>query len=111
VIVINDDVKIIDQQGKPDYIAYREIPAVFFTESRRPGGDFSIGMYAASLVNRLVIASDGLVPVIRAQMLPELFRTEKRQLQRKFNVWQQKEKLFYDDVSCVVFEKREEKSV
>lgn len=108
VIMINDQWNIIDQQGKPHYMAYREIPPEFFSESPRAGDDFSVSMYPASSVDRLVIASDGLVPLIEGQRLPEIFGTKKRQLQRKFNVWQQKEKLFYDDVSCIVFEKKEE---
>ncbi|MBN2535433.1 MAG: protein phosphatase 2C domain-containing protein [Spirochaetales bacterium] len=107
VIVINDQVKIIDQQGKPHYIAYREIPQEYFKEPRGIVNDFSVNMYSASSINRFVIASDGLFPAIKAQKLPELFGTEKRQLQRKFNVWQQKEKFFYDDVSCIVFNKVE----
>jgi serine/threonine protein phosphatase PrpC len=112
VIIINDDVNIIDQQGKPHYIAYREIPPEFFTEPPGPREDFFITMYPASNVHKLVIASDGLVPVIRGQRqrLQEIYGTHKRQLQRKFNVWQQKEKLFYDDVSCIVFERKEEES-
>ena len=64
-------------------------------------------MYPVSPVDRLVIASDGLIPALKAGKLPDIFGTKKRQLQRLFNVWQQKEKLFYDDVSCIVFEKEE----
>lgn len=111
VIIINHDVNIIDQQGKPHYIAYREIPQEYFTGSPSALDDFSITLYPASPVNSLVIASDGLVPVVQEQKLPEIYGTKKRQLQRKFNVWQQKDRLFYDDAACIVFEKREEETV
>jgi len=107
VIIVNDEVTIIDQQGKPNYIAYREIPLDFFEGFSCPVDDFSIQSYSVSSVDKVVIASDGIIPILKTEKYKEIFGTSKRQLQRKFNVWQQKEKVFFDDVSCIVFEKRE----
>jgi hypothetical protein len=105
IIVINNEISIIDQEGTPHYLSYRSVPKDFMTPDYPAHDDLSIRLLKEKEVYRVVIATDGLKPLIERKRTEELFGTEKRQLQRKFNLWQQKEKLFHDDVACIVCEK------
>jgi len=101
--IVNGIADIADQKNAPHYIAYNNVPKFLLSTSDLNG--IEIQVLNEVEVNSIVIGTDGLVPLLEANEGHELFGTEKRQLQRKFNVWQNKRQLFHDDVSCVVFEK------
>lgn len=69
-------------------------------------------MYAATGVDSVIIATDGIGPLFdmwrgaanSTGRAFELYGHKGRQLQRKINVIQTKENLFHDDVACIVFE-------
>jgi serine/threonine protein phosphatase PrpC len=104
VVINNDEIKNIDQKGKPEYIAYKNIPKEVLETNPSELKFFEIEVLDLNKVNKIVIGTDGIVPIIEKSMVSQLYGTQKRQLQRKFNLWQQ-EKLFGDDASCIVFEK------
>jgi len=108
VIIKDDNVNIIDQNSQPYYPAYRSIKKEYLTVK-----DSSVGFITAEQITnlrRIVIGSDGIIPLINQNKVNELFGTKARQLQRKFNVWSDKDKMFYDDASCIVFERIEDES-
>lgn len=107
VIITDNKIESIDHSGKPHYFAYNLIPKEAL--NREPSGleGIKIQCIPIEVINRIVIATDGLQPLVDKQRTEELFGNSGRQLQRKFNVIQQIDKLFYDDTACIVFEKRE----
>lgn len=109
-IIFNYMPETIEQDGKPHYLAYETIPDEFLLTERTRLDSLTIQEYDLSGIYSVVIASDGIQPLIEQHKMNELFRTKKRQLQRKFNLWSKKEKLFSDDASCVVFERIDNES-
>jgi len=112
VIILNDIVKVIDENDRPSYIAYNCIPQnykqnPFVTAEPVPSIQVQVDQIFAT---KIVIATDGLRAAIVNNLTPELYGATKRQLQRKFNVWQMQDKIFSDDTSCIVFEKVIEQS-
>ena len=103
VIIRNRVPEIIDQDGKPSYMAYENVPREML--KCEPSKLDYIKITEVQDCDSLVIASDGLTPIIGTDKETELYGTTKRQLQRKFNVWQMRDKIFSDDVACIVFEK------
>jgi serine/threonine protein phosphatase PrpC len=106
VIIVNDDIRILDQIGSPHYIAYKNIPKEVLETNPSNLDFFKIEEYDFTKINKIVIGSDGIQPLVDKKMISDLYGTQKRQLQRKFNVWQQN-KLFGDDATCIVIEKNE----
>ena len=103
VIIKNQVPEIVDQEGKPSYLAYGNVPREMLT--CEPSKLEYIKITEIQDCDSLVIASDGLTPIIGTDKESELYGTSGRQLQRRFNVWQMNEKIFSDDVSCIVFER------
>jgi hypothetical protein len=104
VVIINDDIRILNQNGSPHYIAYKAIPREQLQTDPTKLDFFKIELYDSSKINQILIGTDGIQPLIDRLLVKHLYGTQKRQLQRKFNIWQQ-EKLFGDDASCVIIEK------
>lgn len=111
ITIINDIVNCVDHDDKPHYLAYANIPDKYLTSPRSELEGLIIKSYDLSTIKRIVIASDGLKPLLDKTdencCLNNLYGNSGRQLQRRFNVWQQKTKMFYDDTSCIVIEKCE----
>lgn len=105
IIITNGIVNVIDQANSPHYIAYNNVPKDFLAGNGTKLRGIEIEILPEDEVSSIVIASDGLLPLLEMNMGEELFGTKKRQLQRKINVLQNKQKMFHDDISCVVFEK------
>jgi len=102
VIILNDDVQVIDENDRPSYVAYNCIPREYKQSNSLP---VTVQVDQIFTTNKIVIATDGLRAAITNNLTSELYGTTKRQLQRKFNVWQMQDKIFSDDTSCIVFEK------
>jgi serine/threonine protein phosphatase PrpC len=107
IIIVNDEIKVIEQNNKPHYIAYNNVPEEYLSESKTILEGINIISYPTANIERLVIASDGLKPLLKNEnpSIADLYHSQKRQLQRRFNVWQQSKMMFDDDVSCIVVEK------
>jgi hypothetical protein len=108
IIIADDDVRTIDQSDAPHYLAYDLVP-----KERLVEGAHNLTGVTASLISpevkKIVIATDGVQPLLNsAGWQQTLYGTTGRQLQRKFNVFQTKDKLFGDDASCVVLEQVEQ---
>jgi|GEM_PF-4251302 len=103
IIIINGDKNEIDQDDKPEYIAYCALPG-----AKKTFNDFiNITKFGIDGISDIAIATDGL-GYLSKEKYPELYGTDKRQLQRKFNVWQnKKQEILKDDVSLIVFEKED----
>jgi len=104
VIIIDDNATIIHQDGGPHYLMYDNVPRQALVNQPTKLQGLQISMYDIKVVNKIAIGSDGLIPLVERQLTSELYGTKKRGLQRKFNVWSDR-KIFYDDASCIVFEK------
>jgi serine/threonine protein phosphatase PrpC len=110
IIVLNNHlglgniVNCIDERGSPDYIAYRLVPSNILKDSSKQI-EIKVDVHCAAEIDKLVIATDGLQPLVDSLELDQLYDTQKRQLQRKFNIWQN-DKKFGDDTSCIVVEKQ-----
>lgn len=98
------NVENVNHNNSPHYIAYNLVPEELLT-STKVKSDFEIKRYSTSDIDSIIIASDGLEPLVEKNMLSELYGNYGRKLQRKFNVWQKNDRMFGDDVSCVIFEK------
>jgi serine/threonine protein phosphatase PrpC len=107
VIIIDDNIEVIDQKGSPHYIAYKNVPKEALEKQPTELSYFNFKTLKQKDVNKIVIATDGLLPIIDKSLVSQLYGTQKRQLQRKFNIWQE-QKMFGDDASCIVFEKQHE---
>lgn len=105
VIIVNKNIVTIDQDGKPEYIAYKSIPKEALETQPSSLNFFNIQTYDQFDVDSIVIATDGIQPIIDNNMFEQIYGTKKRQLQRKFNVWQN-EGFFADDATCIVIEKQ-----
>ena len=103
VIIVNKDIYTINQTGSPHYISYKCIPKEVLDKRSSELDFFNIEMYPTDSVSQIVIGSDGLEPIINANLMDHLLGTQKRQLQRRFNLWQE-QKMFSDDASCIVAE-------
>ena len=104
IFIINGEKNVIDQDDMPEYIAYCALP-----RAKKSFLDYmSVIKFDITKINDIIIASDGLL-FLPEEKYPELYGTKKRQLQRKFNVWQNKRQItFNDDVCLIVFEKEVE---
>jgi serine/threonine protein phosphatase PrpC len=105
IIVETNETKLtnrINQNNYPHYLAYNIVPKEYLLAIEP--NDIVIEEYSVNDVKSIVIATDGLDPLFEKKLIDEVYRTSDRQLQRKFNIWQNK-KMFSDDVSCIVFEK------
>lgn len=105
VIIIDDKINNIDQSGKPEYIAYKSVPKEALDTPSTELDFFNIQIFEQSNVNRIIIGTDGIQPLVDKGLTSQLYNTQKRKLQRKFNVWQN-EGLFADDATCIVIEKQ-----
>lgn len=108
IIVISQNnelhVENVDHNNSPHYIAYNLVDEELL-KSTKVKSDLEIKRYPTSEIDSIIIASDGLEPLVEKNMLSELYGNTGRKLQRKFNVWQKIDRMFGDDVSCVIFEK------
>ena len=109
IIIVDDKIEILDQKGSPHYIAYKCIPKEILEKQPTELSFFKFRIYKQEDVKKIVIATDGLIPIIDKSLVNNLYGTQKRQLQRKFNLWQQ-QKLFCDDATCIVIERQDENS-
>ncbi|MDD5649356.1 MAG: protein phosphatase 2C domain-containing protein [Candidatus Nanoarchaeia archaeon] len=105
IIIINDEIKIIDQYSIPEYIAYKIVPKEALEKTPSELSFFNIQVFDCKDINKIVIGSDGIQPLIDENLILHIYGKQKRQLQRKFNVWQN-EGVFGDDASCIVIEKQ-----
>jgi hypothetical protein len=108
IIITDNDIRVIDQSDMPHYIAYDLVP-----KDRLMIQAHDLTGVTASLleVKKVVIATDGVQPLLNSDTWQQvLYGTTGRQLQRKFNVLQTKDKLFDDDASCIVLEQVEEQT-
>lgn len=55
VVIINDAIEVIDQNNQPDYLSI---------SVDRPDGGFAVNTYPSTDIRRVVIATDGLVPLL-----------------------------------------------
>lgn len=108
VIKVNGEISTnkIDHDNMPHYYAYNIVPPQYLSLDVK--SDIKIEEYLVNEVESIIIGTDGLEPVLDKSLIDRLYKTNGRQLQRKFNVWQNKDKMFSDDVSCIVFEKVED---
>jgi serine/threonine protein phosphatase PrpC len=109
IIICNDEVTVINQAGSPHYIAYQSVPKEILDKNPTELKFFQIEILDQKNLNKIIIGTDGIQPLIDKSLYPQVYGTQKRQLQRKFNIWQQ-EKIFSDDATCLVFEKNYENS-
>jgi serine/threonine protein phosphatase PrpC len=105
VVIINKQVREIQQSGKPEYIAYKTIPKEVLDKKPSELGFFDIFVFDESSIDSIIIGTDGIQPLIDNKLDSQLYGTQKRQLQRKFNLWHE-QKLFVDDATCIVIEKQ-----
>jgi len=103
VIIVNKNIYSVNQSGSPHYISYKCIPKEVLDKQPSELEYFNIETYPTNSISHIIIGSDGLEPIINANLMDHLLETQKRQLQRRFNIWQQ-QKMFGDDVSCIVVE-------
>lgn len=93
----------VNHDNKPHYLAYNLVPEEVL-DSVKVKSDIDISSYKTSEIDSVIIASDGIEPLIEKNLITELYGNKGRKLQRKFNIWQNS-KMFSDDASCIVFEK------
>lgn len=108
ILIETNGKKLIDrinQNNYPHYFVYNIVPKEYLL-SNEPN-EIIIEEYLVSDIESVVIATDGLDPLFEKDLIEEVYKTSGRQLQRKLNIWQNK-KIFGDDVSCIVFEKKNE---
>lgn len=105
VIILNGERSSIDQEGRPEYIAYRSIPKEVLQTRPTALDFFQINVYPQESLDSVIIGTDGIEPLLDKGYLSDLYGTRKRQLQRKFNLWQE-QKIFGDDATCIVIEKQ-----
>jgi len=107
VVIIENQILRNDQNDKPHYLAYQCIPNEYLSMNRNEMTSLYITIHNFNYFDRFAIGSDGLLALPNLQ---EIFGKKGRQLQRMFNVYQAKQKLFGDDTSCIILEKEEIKS-
>ena len=103
LIAIDTDLNAIDQHNKPAYIAYHLIREHVASVSVIQY-DFCV-QWVGNDWQRVVIATDGFEP----DLLPDLQNLDHpRSLQRRLNMWSNKERRFRDDATLIVVEKVED---
>jgi len=105
VIIVNNKIHEIYQQGRPEYIAYKSVPKEALEQRPSELEFFTINIFDCDKIENVVIGTDGIQPLIDKNLVLNLYRTQKRQLQRKFNIWQN-DGLFGDDATCIVIERQ-----
>lgn len=106
IYMVDGVISVIEQDGSPHYLAYELVPK-HALEKQPSEIDSNFSLVECMNPARVMIASDGLIPLIeREELVAELFGTKGRQLQRKVNVWSEKKKMFFDDTSVIVVENR-----
>lgn len=107
IVVINNKVHEIYQEGKPEYIAYKSVPKDFLQQKPTELNFFTVNVFDCEKIDSVIIGTDGAQSLIDKDLVSNLYGTKKRELQRKFNLWQN-DGLFGDDATCVVIEKYED---
>ena len=97
------NIENVNHDNKPHYISYNLVPEEVL-DSTKVKSNLEIKCYPISEIDSIIIASDGLEPLVEKNMMSELYGNTGRKLQRKFNIWQNN-RMFGDDVSCLVIEK------
>jgi hypothetical protein len=105
VIIVNEEIEVIDQNNTPEYLG---------VSVNRPGERFDTQTYDSATVQRLVIATDGIEPLLAMEGVGhQLFSTDNRYgFQGNLNVLRREypEKLS-DDCSFVVRERHDTQEV
>lgn len=107
IIIIDDNIDVIDQKSSPHYVAYKNVPKEALETTPTKLSFFKFKTLRQKDITKIVIATDGVKPILDNSLISQLYGNKKRQLQRKFNIWQE-QKMFGDDASCIVFEKQYE---
>ena len=94
-----------NQNDKPHYLAYQLIPKQFLEKEPSELDSITIEHFSIGALDKVIIGSDGLEPFLEKHSVDELYGKEGRQLQRLINVTQIKERIFFDDISLITFEK------
>ena len=101
MVLVNEDLQIRDEDNQPNYIAYHLI------DPRYLNGDVLPETFDYQLLandwQRLAIATDGFEPELFHDIWG--FRNP-RVLQRKMNVWSDREHRFKDDATIITIERR-----
>lgn len=105
IIILNKQIHEIHQDGIPEYIAYKSIPKEALEKRPTELSFFTIKVFDKNEIDCIIIGTDGIQPLIDNSLDSQLYGTQKRQLQRKFNLWHE-QKLFGDDATCIVIEKQ-----
>lgn len=100
LVMIDDDVNVRDQGNQPSYIAYHLLAPAGINGRELPD---SFDIYALpDDWERLVIASDGF----EVDLLSDLWDiTHPRGLQRRLNLWSNREHRFHDDATLITLER------
>lgn len=107
IVIINNEVHEIYQEGKPEYVAYKSVPKEALDQRPSELSFFTVNIFDCDKIENIVIGTDGIQSLIDKDLVSNLYGTKKRELQRKFNLWQN-DGLFGDDASCIVIEKHED---
>lgn len=103
VVVVNDRIKIIDQNNAPMYPAYDLLDANHLPSAIRLPGTFTSVPIRTSTINRLAIGTDAWKD--EQGLLKEIWEIPQPEgLQRRLNVWSDEQHRFYDDVSIITVE-------
>jgi len=101
VIIVNEHIQVIDQDNTPEYLG---------VSVNRPGEEFNVDTYDSAAVQRLVIATDGIEPLLALEGVGDQLFTPGGSygMQGNLNVLRREypEKLA-DDCSFVVRERHE----
>src|SRR5687767_1931545 len=103
-LVINNEARFIDSDNKPMYPAYHLVDRSLLQESssRLPNG-FEVNFYKTDEIKNLAIGSDAWKG--EPELIDQIWGFKNPSgLQRRLNVWSNKEKRFKDDVTIITVE-------
>jgi serine/threonine protein phosphatase PrpC len=114
MVIVDNDIRIIDQNDVPDYLAYRLVDRTILGKSvDRLAVNFEVNIYNVSDVNRFAICTDGLTRELKKSDthivdLNEIWKyepTAKAGLQWWLNIQSADNSCFEDDTTIIAFQK------
>lgn len=102
LVILNQDIDLRDQRGQPDYIAYHLVSSAFGLSLPTT---FDLYTIETQRLQKLAIATDGWVPELDLILEGSIWNFQHPiGLQRKMNVWSEREKRFKDDATIITLE-------
>lgn len=103
LIVVNDDIRRINQNNRPSYIGYHLVDRAYLTEQNgKMATNFETQVFPMSSVDHLAICSDGFEEALAGELWGHLSSLE---LSRTLKGFSRRDLHFPDDCSVIVLER------